>query len=39
MRFFRSALVWLCLVRGVQAEDFNIDVGATVSDGVPAPGA
>src|SRR5678816_4060393 len=40
MSLFRSALA-LCifLVTAVNAEDFNINVGDTVSDGVPAPGA
>jgi hypothetical protein len=40
MSFFRSGLA-LCLlfVTSLNAEDFNINVGDTVSDGVPAPGA
>jgi hypothetical protein len=39
MNLFRFVLVYMFLVFAVRAEDFNIDVGATVSDGVPAPGA
>jgi hypothetical protein len=40
MSFFRAGLA-LCLlfVTALNAEEFNINVGDTVSDGVPAPGA
>src|SRR5688572_10520181 len=37
---FRSVLpLCLFLVTSLNAEEFNINVGDTVSDGVPAPGA